>query len=103
MTDLPPDPMSVARDRMTEIAGDQARGYAERRIRRIIKGYVPRVLHPLIPGEGGTVEGNLKREASRRVRNLIWSAVFSLIFFGLFGCAFLGIGSIVVYAVFQAM
>ena len=57
---LSPDLSTLARDRLVELGTDAARDAAERRIRRFVKSYVPKVLHPLIPGEGGSVVARVR-------------------------------------------
>ena len=97
--ELPPDPMTQTKNRLAEVAEDQAKGYLERQARSAPKGYIPKFLWPLIPGEKGSVGENLQKEASKRFWAMVWGAVFSLIFFGLFAMAFLGVALIVVYAI----
>jgi hypothetical protein len=100
---LPPDPMAQAGARMTELAGETARNMALRALRSRLKGVLPKVLHPLIPGERGTVAGNLQRAASRWAWGLFGSLVFSVIFFGLFGLATAGVVLVVLYAVLTSL
>ncbi len=98
-TEAPPDLMAHTRDRLAEVAADSARSMAERKLRSTIKGYLPKVLWPLIPGEKGTVAGNLQKGASKWFWGAVSSAVISLMFLAAFAVAFLGVGLIVVYAV----
>ena len=102
-TGLPPDPMSQARDRMVEMAGETAKNMAMREMRSTLKGYVPRILWPLIPGERGTVEGNLKAAASKWAWGVVGSLVFSAVFFGIFAIAVLGFVAVTAYAVVTTM
>ncbi|MEZ4237207.1 MAG: hypothetical protein R3F59_13850 [Myxococcota bacterium] len=101
--DPPADPMSLARDRMLELGAQEARGMAARRIRRFVKSYVPRVLHPLIPGERGSVAGNVQRAASKWMWGLVSSVVISLIFFAIFGVAVVGFVAVTAFAVVTSM
>jgi hypothetical protein len=101
--ELPPDPMTQTKNRMVELGTEKAKEMAARKLRQTIKGYVPKFLHPLIPGEGGSVGGNLEKAAKKKAAAMFWSAVISLVFFAIFGCAFLGFGLVVVYAVWSSM
>jgi hypothetical protein len=98
-----PDPMTQARNRMAELGAETARDMAERRIRRFVKSYVPRMFHPLIPGERGSVAGNAKRAVSRWFWGLVTSAVISLVFFAFFGIAILGFTLFTAYVVITSM
>jgi hypothetical protein len=96
---LPPDPMTQTKDRMAQLAADKAQQMAIDKTKTMIKGYLPRFLWPLLPGERGTVAGNIESGASKWFWGLVSSAVFSLVFFGLFALAFVGVALIVVYAI----
>ena len=83
-----------------------ARNYAVDQARRAMtrraKQYLPRVLWPLIPGQGGDVGTNLQREASRRIWGAITGCGCSLAFFSVFAA---GVGSVVLivaWALIQA-
>ncbi|MCA9491595.1 MAG: hypothetical protein KC621_16800 [Myxococcales bacterium] len=97
-TEAPPDLMAHTRDRMAELAADSAKNAAERKIRSMIKGYLPKFLWPLIPGERGTVAGNVKSGVSKWFWGLVSSAVISLIFLAIFGVAILGVAGVIAYA-----
>ena len=96
---LPPDPMTQTKNRLAEMAADQAKDKAMREAKSFVKGYLPKFLWPLLPGERGTVAGNVQSGASKWFWGLVSSAVFSIVFFGLFALAFVGVALIVVYAV----
>ncbi|MEQ1505832.1 MAG: hypothetical protein ABMB14_26595 [Myxococcota bacterium] len=100
---LPPDPLTQTQNRMAEVASDKARELAMRKMRTTLKGYLPKVLHPLIPGERGTVEGNLKSAASKWMWGTVTSAVISLVFFAVFAVAVLGFLAVTAYAVMSSM
>lgn len=102
-TQLPPDPMTQTKARMTELAGQTAQNMAMREMRSQLKGYLPKILWPLIPGERGTVEGNVKAAASKWAWGAAGSLVFSLVFFGIFAVAVLGFVAITAWAVFSSM
>ena len=97
--ELPPDPMSQTKRRMAELATDTAKDMAMREAKSWIKGYLPRFLWPLLPGERGTVAGEAKKGVSRWFWGMVSSAVFSLVFFAVVAVVLLGVGLIVVYAV----
>jgi hypothetical protein len=99
----PPDLMAHTRARMAELAQDEAKSYAERKLRSFVKSYVPKVFHPLIPGEGGSVVTNAKNAVSKWFWGLVTSAVITLIFFAVFGVAIVGIGLYVAYVVMTSM
>jgi len=71
--------------------GDHAKstaiGMVQRRIRDTLKPYLPRFLHPLLPGTSGTVAGRakhaIKRSISRWIAGCVFTAVFFTVFFGL--------------------
>ena len=96
---LPPDPMTQTKNRLAEVAADKAQDMAMREAKSFVKGYLPRFLWPLLPGERGTVSGNVQSGASKWFWGLVSSAIFSLVFFGLFALAFVGVALIVVWAV----
>jgi hypothetical protein len=95
---LPPDPMTQTKNRLAEVAQDQAKNMAMRQAKSVIKGYLPKFLWPLLPGERGTVAGNVQNGVSKWFWGLVSSAIFSLVFFLLFAMAFVGVALIVVYA-----
>lgn len=99
--DAPPDLMAHTRDRMAEVAADSAKNMAWRATVRKIKQYLPKVLWPLIPGEGGSVEGNVKAAASKWMWGAVTSAIISLVFFAVFALAFVGFALVTLYAVFS--
>jgi hypothetical protein len=98
-----PDPMTLARDRMVELGGEAVVDLGQRRIRRLVKSYVPRVLHPLIPGEGGSVVANARRAVSRWFWGIVTSAIISLVFFAIFAVAALGFVAVTAYAVISSL
>lgn len=100
---LPPDPLSQASARMTELAAETAKDMAWRALVRRIKGYVPRIFWPLIPGEGGSVWGNLKATASRRFWAAVSSLVITAMFFATFAVAISGFLVVLLYAVLSSM
>ena len=61
------------------------------------------MLWPLIPGVGGSVAGNLKKEAGRRVSSWLWGCGCSIAFFAVFGTLVLVFAAIVIYAVVTTM
>lgn len=87
----PPDPMSQTGARLTELAGVAVKNRALREVRSQLKGVLPRVLHPLIPGERGTVAGNARAAASKWAWGVLGSLVFSVVFFGIFALATAGV------------
>lgn len=101
-TEAPPDLMAHTRDRLAEVAADSAKNAAERKMRSMLKGYLPKVLWPLIPGEKGTVAGNLQKGASKWFWGAVSSAVISLMFFAVFGIAILGFCLVLAYALLTA-
>jgi hypothetical protein len=104
MADAPADPlMAHTANRMAEMAGQTAKNMAAREMRSWAKQYVPRMFWPLIPGEGGSVEANMKAGVSRWFWGLVWSAVFSIVFFGIFAIAIVGFLAITGFAVLTSM
>jgi hypothetical protein len=99
----PADPMSQAKSRMAELAGETAKDMAWRATVRQIKQYVPRVLWPLIPGEGGSVQDNVKGAASRWFWGLVSSVIISGLFFAVFAVAISGFLVLLAYAVLSSM
>lgn len=102
MADLPPDPMSAAKASLGAAAADSAKRHARGAVVRQIKGYLPKFLWPLIPGEGGTVGGNIQRIIKQRTMSAIFGCLFTLVFFAIFATAILGVVGIIVYAVVTA-
>jgi hypothetical protein len=100
---LPPDPMSQAKSRMAELAGETAKDMAWRATVRQIKQYVPRMFWPLIPGEGGSVQENAKGAASRWLWGLVSSVIISGLFFAVFAVAISGFLVVLAYAVLTSM
>lgn len=100
---LPADPMTQTRNRMAELAQDQAEGFLWRQIRSQLKGILPKFLHPLIPGERGTVAGNLKAEASKRMWAAVTGLIISLVFFAFFAVAIVGFVLVTGFAVVSSM
>jgi hypothetical protein len=100
---LPPDPMTQTKNRMAELAGQTAKNMAERQLRSTLKQYVPKILWPLIPGERGTVEGNVKAAASKWFWGAVTSAVISLVFFAVFAIAIVGFLAVTGVAVVSSM
>ena len=80
--DLPPDPMTATKNALGARAGEMAQNHVANQIRRQVKGYLPSFLHPLIPGEKGTVGGKLQASASKYIWGVIGSILFTLFFFG---------------------
>src|SRR3954463_1791220 len=87
---LPPDPMTQTKNRMAEMAGQTAKNMAERKMRETIKGYLPKMLWPLIPGERGSVEANMKGAASKWMWGVVTSVIISVVFFAVFAIAIIG-------------
>lgn len=102
-TPAQPDPMRLAQDRVADLARDQAEGFLLRQVRSQLKAVLPKFLHPLIPGERGTVAGHLKAEASRRVWAAVTGLIFSLVFFAIFAVAVVGFLAVTGFAVFTSM
>jgi hypothetical protein len=100
---MPPDPMSQAKDRMVELAGETAKDMAWRATVRQIKGYVPRMFWPLIPGEGGSVQENMKGAASKWFWGLVSSVIISGLFFAVFAVAISSFLVFLAYAVISSM
>ena len=96
---FPPDPMSQTAARLGELAGVAAKDRLLREIRSRLKAVLPKVLHPLIPGERGTVAGNARAAASKWVWGVVGSVVFSVVFFGIFGLATAGVLLVIAWAV----
>ncbi|MEQ1566203.1 MAG: hypothetical protein ABMA64_11245 [Myxococcota bacterium] len=103
MSQMPVDLQTHTAQRLGEVAGDTAKNLAARELRRTVKQYVPKMFWPLIPGERGTVEGNVKSAASKWFWGMVSSAVFSLVFFAVFGLAVLGTLAVIGYAVVSSM
>lgn len=99
---LPPDPMTQTKNRLAEVAQDKAKDMAIGRAKSFVKGYLPKFLWPLLPGERGTVEGNVRSGISKWFWGLVSSAIFSIVFFGLFALAFVGVALVIVYALVTA-
>ncbi len=93
-----PDLLAHTGARAAELAADAARGLVARRLRSLAKGYLPRVLWPLIPGVGGSVGANLKASASRWVWGLVTSAIVSLLFVAAFASIGVGVLGVTVFA-----
>ena len=66
MSDPEADLKRHTADRLAEVGADAAKNAAARKMRNEIKERLPRFLWPLIPGVGGSVEGNLSKMASRK-------------------------------------
>jgi hypothetical protein len=98
-----PDPATQARNRLVELGTRTAADLGQRKLRQLVKSYVPKVLHPLIPGEHGSVVANAQRAVSRWFWGLVTSAVISLVFFAIFGVAVLGFGLVTAYAVLSSL
>jgi hypothetical protein len=94
--------MTHTRGVLAASAVDVAKDLAESRIRRAIKGYLPRPLWPLIPGEGGSVVENARAMGRRWFWGLVSSAVISLVFFAIFGAAVVGFLLVLGYALISA-
>src|SRR5688500_18353874 len=103
MSELPPDPLTQTRSRLAEVAADTAKDLAARELRRTIKGYLPRILWPLIPGEGGSVGGNVQKAASKWFWGAVSSVVISLVFFAFFAVAVMGFLGVTAFAVVSSM
>jgi hypothetical protein len=77
-------PNQAAADALGNAAVNMAKNTARRAVVRQIKGYLPKFLWPLIPGEGGTVGEALEKEAKKKVSNALWgcgctAAVFAFL------------------------
>ncbi len=79
-TALPPNPIDSAGTALASGAQDMAAS----QLRRAIKRRLPRILHPLIPGEGGTVREAAGKQAKRAIGRWISGVLFSLFFFAVF-------------------
>ncbi len=79
-TTLPPTPMQSAGTALASGAQDMV----ATRMRRAVKRKLPRFLHPLIPGEGGTVREAAGKQAKRAVSRWISGVLFSIFFFTVF-------------------
>ena len=97
------DPMSAVAGRAAAFAGESAKNMAARELRSQLKRYVPRVLWPLIPGERGSVEANVKAGMSRWFWGAVTSAIISLMFFAAFGVAIVGFVAVTGFAVVTSM
>ena len=94
-----PDLVAHTGARMADLAADAAQDAAASKFREVARGYLPRVLWPLIPGQGGSVVENAKAAISRWFWGLVASAVISVIFFGIFAVAFAGFAGVTLFAV----
>ena len=92
------DPMSAAKASMAKGASDMATSQVRRMIVGRIKQYLPRFLWPLIPGEGGTVAGNVEYLAKRRLWSMVTGCGCSVLFALLFAGAFGGVALIIAFA-----
>lgn len=96
-----PDLMTHTKDRLSEVAAETAKDMAWRATVRQIKEYLPRMFWPLIPGEGGSVAGNMQGAASKWFWGAVSSLVISAIFFAVFAVAIVGFFVVLAYAVFS--
>ena len=79
---MPPTPMESASAALKDSAKNKAQGMLMTRMRKELKGFLPKFLWPLIPGEKGTVTGEAKKAVSKRFWAAVGSCVFSIVFFG---------------------
>jgi hypothetical protein len=100
---MPPDPMTAAGNALAAGAQNAAQNAVMRRVRTQLKGYLPRFLWPLIPGERGTVAGAVKKDVKKRVAAAISGLLFSLFFFAAFGAVILFVLGIIGWALFTSM
>lgn len=95
--------LTHTKDRLAEVATETAKDMAWRATVRQIKEYLPRVLWPLIPGEGGSVAENVQGAASKWFWGLVSSAIISAVFFAIFATAIVGFLVVLAWAVFSSM
>lgn len=98
MSDPEADLKRHTANRMAEVGADAVQNAAARKMRSELKERLPRFLWPLIPGVGGSVEGNLTKMAERKASSVLWSIGCTIAFFGIFALAAAGIGLVVLYA-----
>ena len=98
MSDPEADLKRHTADRLAEVGADAAKNAAARKMRNELKERLPRFLWPLIPGVGGSVEGNLSKMASRKASSILWGIGCSIAFFGIFAVAVIGMALVVLYA-----
>ena len=101
-SEIPKDPMQATADAFKERGAEMAADRARSTFIRTAKGYLPKWAWPLIPGAGGSVKDNLAANASKSFWGMVGGCVFSIFFFGVFGLAVLGVGLIVVYALYTS-
>ena len=74
---------------MSDHAQSMAAGMIQRKIRDTLKPYLPRFLHPLLPGVRGSVKErvakDVKRSISRWIGGCVFTILFMTVFFGLAG------------------
>jgi hypothetical protein len=99
---MPLDPMAAAGRSLQAHAEAQVERRLQREIRDRLTPWLPSVLHPLLPGVGGTVEGRVKHAISRWFWGIVSSIVFFVVFFGLVGGVLLFTAAAVLWAVFLA-
>ncbi|MBL8617985.1 MAG: hypothetical protein JNM72_20405 [Deltaproteobacteria bacterium] len=94
---LPPTPQEAAARALTQGAKDVAGNMARRAVISQVKGYLPRFLWPLIPGQGGSVEENVKKMAGREVSKALWGCGCSVLIIGFIGMILLLIAAYALY------
>ena len=94
-----PDPRAATQAAMAGAATQLAQNAARRAVMGQVKAVVPKVLWPLLPGEGGTVGGNLEAMARRRMWALVGSVAFLLVGLAIAGAVLVATALLVAGAV----
>lgn len=100
---MPATPVEAMNKALAQRGQEMAGDMIGRQFRSTLKGYLPKVLWPLIPGEGGSVQDKMKEALKKWFWGVVGGIIFSIIFFLVFAVVIVIVLGIVVYAVLTSM
>lgn len=98
-----PDIAQVTGAAMAAGAASVAQNAAERAARQALYDRLPKFLHPLVPGHGGSVSGEIQKAISKWFWGIVGGCLFSVFFFGFAALIVLSVGGYVVFEVIRTM